>query len=75
MPSATTDADTKAAIREVLAVMPAGQQVRDGHRMQWGPPGNKSRAVYLAARLGHTFDPHCTSCESDLYHVLKYLAK
>jgi len=73
MPSATTD--TKAAIREVLAAMPAGQQVRDGHRLQWGPPGNKARAIALAARLGHTFNPTCQSCEADLYHVLRHTVR
>ncbi len=73
--TATERADLVERIREVLDAMPPGQSVRDGARVEWGPPGNKSRAVYLAARLGHTFDPHCKSCESDLYHTLKYLAK
>ena len=66
--------DQLQAVKEVLAAMPE-QEWKDGGAVNWGPPGNKARAVYLAARLGHTFDPHCTSCESDLYHVLKYLAK
>lgn len=61
-------------IREVLAAMP-DQQVKDGGSVLWGPEGNKARAVHLAARFGHRFDPHCKSCESDLYHTLKYLAK
>lgn len=61
-------------IREVLAAMP-DQQVKDGGSVLWGPEGNKARAVHLAARFGHRFYPHCKSCESDLYHVLKYLAK
>ncbi len=62
-------------IRQVLGAMPAGQVIRDGGRVDWGPVGNKSRAVYIAARLGHTFDPNCTSCESDLFYVLKNAAK
>ena len=61
-------------IREVLAAMP-DQQVKDGGSVLWGPEGNKARAVHLAARFGHRFDPHCKSCESDLYHTLKYLSK
>lgn len=61
-------------IREVLTAMP-DQQVKDGSSVQWGPEGNKARAVHLAARFGHRFDPHCKSCESDLYHTLKYLSK
>ena len=61
-------------IREVLTAMP-DQQVKDGGSVLWGPEGNKARAVHLAARFGHRFDPHCKSCESDLYHVLKYLSK
>ena len=43
-------------IREVLAAMP-DQQVKDGGSVQWGPDGNKARAVHLAARFGHRFDP------------------
>lgn len=61
-------------IRDVLAAMP-DQQVKDGGSVLWGPDGNKARAVHLAARFGHRFDPHCKSCESDLFHVLKYLVK
>lgn len=61
-------------IREVLAAMP-DQQVKDGGSVLWGPDGNKARAVHLAARFGHLFDPRCKSCESDLFHTLKYLAK
>ncbi len=61
-------------IREVLTAMP-DQQVKDGGSVLWGPEGNKARAVHLAARFGHRFDPHCKSCESDLYHTLKHLVK
>lgn len=61
-------------IREVLAAMP-DQQVKDGGSVLWGPEGNKARAVHLAARFGHRFDPHCKSCESDLWFLLKTESK
>lgn len=60
---------------EVLAAMPRGQVFQDGGRVEWGPEGNKDRARYLAARLGHTFQPNCTSCDSDLWLVLMNAVK
>ncbi len=65
----TVDADTTERIKQVLADIPP-QQWREGGSVQWGPEGNKARAIHLAARLGHSFDPHCLSCESDLWLVL-----
>lgn len=62
------------AIREVWSRIPA-QEVRDGGRVDFGPEGNKDRAVYIAALMGHQFDPKCSSCESDLYHVIKNAVK
>lgn len=59
---------------ELFGEIPA-QVVRDGARVDWGAPGAKARAVYIAALLGHQFDPHCNSCESDLYIVIKNAAK
>lgn len=59
---------------ELFGEIPA-QVVRDGARVDWGAPGAKARAVYIAALLGHQFDPHCNSCESDLWLVLKNAVK
>lgn len=67
--------DLRERIAEVLAAMPPGQQWRDGMRVDWGPPGNRDRAVHLAARLGHVFNPRCRSCDSDLWMVLKIATK
>ena len=61
-------------IAEILAAMPV-QSVRDAGPVEWGPEGNKARAVYAAARLGHQFDVTCRSCESDLYFVLRNAVK
>jgi len=66
--------DTASSIAEVLSAMPP-QEVRDGGSVLWGPEGNKARALYLAALMGHVFDPNCTSCESDLVALLKYSIK
>ena len=62
------------AAREVLSAMP-DQEWRDGGRVDWGPEGNKARALYLAAVAGHVYDPDCLSCESDLWLKLKELVK
>lgn len=67
-------ADLKARIREVWQAIPA-QDVRDGKRVDFGPPGNKARAIYLAGRIGYTFNPDCKSCESDLWHVIRMQAR
>lgn len=76
MPSGTdTDLATVESIREILAAMPRAQMARPGHPLEWGPEGNKARAIYLAATLGHSFDPNCTSCDFDLYMVLKNAAR
>lgn len=53
----------------------ATQVVRDGGRVEWGTPANRKRAIYLAAKMGHRFDPHCQSCDSDLFMVIKHAAK
>lgn len=58
------------SIKEVLADMPE-QPFVDGGTYNWGPHGNKSRAVYLASVLGHNFDINCPNCESDLLLVLR----
>lgn len=60
--------DIQQSIREVLADMP--DQPRGRNPVQWGPPGNKARALYLAALMGKAFDPDCKSCESDLWDEL-----
>ena len=73
MDSTMVETDLKARIREVLADMPA--QPRGRSPVQWGPPGNKARAIHLAARLGKVFDPNCTSCESDLWDELREAVK
>ena len=73
MPTATTS-PTRTAAREILQAIPE-QNVVDGGRVDWGPEGTKARALYVAALKGHHFDPKCTSCESDLYYVIKRLAK
>lgn len=67
--------DLKQRINEVLSAMPSGQRWKEGGAVEWGPPGNKDRALYLAARIGHTFDPNCKSCDSDLWLVLKQASK
>lgn len=61
------------AVREVWGLIPA-QVVRDGARVNWGPEGTKARSVYLAALMWHHFDAGCTSCESDLYYVIRNAA-
>lgn len=65
---------TTQSAREIMASMPE-QMVRDGGAVDWGASGNKARALYIAALLGHAFDPKCQSCESDLYYVIKNAAK
>ena len=75
MPSTTDQTtDIKTRIQEVLAAMPK-QEWRDGGPVEWGPEGNKARALHLAATLGHLFDKDCKSCESDLWLVLKNAVK
>ena len=66
--------DTKERIREVLRDIPE-QEFRPGHPINWGPPGNKACARALSARLGHVYDRKCTSCDFDLYTVLKHAAR
>ena len=73
MPTATTS-PTRTAAREILQAIPE-QNVVDGGRVDWGPEGTKARALYVAALKGHHFDPKCTSCESDLYYVLRNAAR
>lgn len=62
----------ESSIKEVLGAMPR-QSFRDGGVYNWGPEGNKARAVYLAATRGRTFDPTCPNCESDLITVLLHV--
>ena len=69
MPSVTTDPTLKENIREILADMQSQEPIH------WGPPGNKARAVYAAARMGHTYDSKCKDCEPDLLTVLKWAVK
>ena len=57
-------------IEEILSAIRT-KEVKDGTRIDWGPDGNRDRAMYQAALLGHRFDPKCQSCDSDLYFVLK----
>lgn len=73
MPTATTS-PTRTAAKEIMKAIPE-QKVVDGGRVDWGPEGTKARALYVAALEGHHFDPKCTSCESDLYYVIKRLAR
>lgn len=72
--TAGADFDIKASIREVLSAMPDSNW-QDGRTYDWGPEGNKVRALHLAARLGHIFEKDCLSCESDLLLVLKNAVK
>jgi hypothetical protein len=59
---------------EVMSKMPE-QVVRDGGRVDFGPPGNKRDAIHISSLLGHVFRPDCRSCESDLYYVIKNAAR
>lgn len=63
------------AVKEVLAAMPE-QEWRDGGRVDWGPEGNKARALYLAAVAGHTdYQPDCNNCDRHLLAVMQSLVK
>jgi hypothetical protein len=64
--------DTKEVALEILAAMGS---TTPGAKLDWGPAGNKARAIYLAARMGHHFDPKCSSCEGDLLAVVRYASK
>jgi len=65
--------ELRISILSVLRDVPA--PITQGTAANWGPQGNKTAAIYAAARLGHTFDPNCTSCDHDLYSVLRHAVK
>lgn len=61
---------TIAKVREVFEAMPKDQPPR-GQKPEWGPPGNRARAYYLAATIGHVNDPNCQSCDADVFDFLQ----
>lgn len=66
------DTELQSTALEVLGAMGT---TTPGAKLDWGPAGNKSRAIYIAARMGHQFDPKCSSCEGDLLAVVRYASK
>lgn len=57
-------------LQSIRAAMPQAQPPL-GQRPNWGPPGNRERAYYLAALLGHQYDPKCQSCDADVWDALR----
>lgn len=61
-------------VLEVLGAIPE-QHMAAGRPIDWGPPGNKDRALALAAMNGNSFEPSCTSCDFDLWVTLRHIAR
>jgi hypothetical protein len=61
-------------IREVLSRVP-DQFMEPGRPIEWGPYGNKERAILQARFAGHEYDVNCKDCDFDLWTVLRSLIR